>query len=110
GVARDHRRRCFRLAALAWNSTDYRRGDAADRISEELTASAAAEEPLDVAELQLHICRAAVVALTGERRRLHLSQERVHLVRRQAPPRADAAMAGHRRANRFEPLLERLPP
>ena len=46
-----------------------------------------AEQALDVGELQLHIGRAAVVALARVRRRLHLAQERVHLLGREPAAR-----------------------
>src|SRR3546814_9279034 len=69
--------------------------------------SAAAEQPLDIGELQLDIGRAAMIALPGMGRRLHLPQQRVHLGRRQPPSGAHAAMAGHGAADLAQPLLER---
>ena len=38
------------------------------------------EQPLNIRKLQFHVGRAAVVALAGPRRRLHLAQQRVHLL------------------------------
>ena len=47
------------------------------------------EQALDVGELQLHVGGAAVVALAGAGRGLHLAQQRVHLLgRRAGGPRA----------------------
>src|SRR5580692_2060834 len=60
--------------SLAWAST--------------ATNSAPAEQALDVGELQLHVGGAAVVALAGVGRRLHLAQERVHLRSGEAAARA----------------------
>src|SRR6476469_2369936 len=39
------------------------------------------EQPLDVGELQFHVGRAAVIALAGIGRPLHLAQQRIHLGR-----------------------------
>src|ERR1700730_18263163 len=36
------------------------------------------KQPLDIGELQLHIGRAAMIALAGIRRRFHFAQQRVH--------------------------------
>ena len=47
-----------------------------------------------------------MVALARMRRDLHLAQQRVHLGDRQHPPGADRAVAGHRRGDMVEPLLE----
>ena len=40
----------------------------------------APEQPFDIGQLQFHIGRPPVVALAGMRRRLHLAQQRVHLL------------------------------
>ena len=69
--------------------------------------SAPAEQPLDVAALQLDLGRPAVAALSGVRRRFHLAQQRVHLLDRQLAPGPDAAVAGHRGADRAQPFLQR---
>src|SRR5581483_12017435 len=68
---------------------------------------AAAEQALDVGELQLDIGGPTVIALAGMRRRLHLAQQRIHLLGGQAPPGADAAVAGERAADVGQLLLER---
>ena len=47
-----------------------------------------------------------MVALAGERRLLHIPQERVHLFRRQPPARADTAVAGHGGENVIEPVAQ----
>lgn len=57
--------------------------------------SAAGEQFLDVGEFELDISGAAMVALAGERRPLHIAEERVHLLGVEPPPRSHAAMAGH---------------
>ena len=67
----------------------------------------AAEQPLDVGQLQLHIGGAAVVALAGMGRGFHLAQERVHLGGVERAPRAHAGMAGERAADRLQFFLER---
>src|SRR3546814_3863019 len=69
-------------------------------------ASPPAEQLLDVGELQLDIGRAAMVALAGMRRRLHLAEQRVHLIDREAAAGADRAVTGHRAADLFQLLLE----
>ena len=48
-----------------------------------------------------------MIALTGMGCRLHLTQERVHLLRLEPPPGPHAAMTGHGGANLRQPLLER---
>src|SRR5690348_12064452 len=45
-----------------------------------LSGSASTEQALNVGELQLHIGRAAMIALAGVRRRLHLAKQGVHLL------------------------------
>src|SRR5437762_14094474 len=68
--------------------------------------STAAEQPLDVAELELDVGRAAVVALAGIRRRLHLAQQRVHLVGLEAAAGAHRAVARHGGGDVQEAALE----
>src|SRR4051794_27157907 len=63
-----------------------------------------AEQALDIAEGEFDVGRAAVVALAAVRRRLHLAQERVHLVARQAVAGAHARMAGQGPADALDPL------
>src|SRR5262249_61276739 len=41
--------------------------------------SSPAEQPLDIGELELHVGRPPVIALAGIGRRLHLTQESIHL-------------------------------
>ena len=53
------------------------------------------EQLLDIAQLQFHIGRPAVVALAGIRRVFHLAQQRVHLFRLEDAPGAHRAVAGH---------------
>src|SRR3954466_13987992 len=60
-----------------------------------IEASPPPEQLLDIAQLQFHISRAAVVALAGIRRVFHLAQQRVHLFRFEAAAGADRAVAGH---------------
>src|SRR5262249_53738624 len=59
------------------------------------SASSPAEQPLDIAELELHVGRPAVIALAGIGGRLHLTQECIHLFWLQAAARAHRAVAGH---------------
>ncbi len=68
--------------------------------------SAPPEQPLDIGELQLDIGRAAVVALAGMGRGLHLAQQGIHLGEVEAPAGAHAAVAGERAADLLQPLLE----
>src|SRR6185437_4447530 len=67
---------------------------------------AAAEQPLDVAERERHIGRAAVIALATIGGGLHLAQQGVHLGGVQAIPGADARMAGQGAADMLDPLLQ----
>jgi len=55
-------------------------GAVAPAFAGTLLPSAAAEEALDVGELELDVGGAAVVALAGVGRRLHLAQQGVHLL------------------------------
>src|SRR5215475_1468921 len=68
--------------------------------------SSAAEQPLDIGELELHVSRPAVIALAGIGRRLHLTQECIHLFRLEAAARAHRAVAGHGRRDVHEAALE----
>ncbi len=52
-----------------------------------MIASPPPEQLLQIRQLELHIGRAAVVALTRVRRGFHLAQQGVHLRRAQHPPR-----------------------
>src|SRR4051812_47346109 len=75
----------------------------AKRLPDSRTGSSAApEQALDVAELELDEGRATVVARARERRRLHLPQERVHLLGVQPAPGPDRAVAAHPRQDRVE--------
>src|SRR5262245_45337316 len=65
------------------------------------------EQSLDVGKLQFHIGRPAVVALAGIRHRLHLAQERVHLLGLEAAAGAHRAVAGHGGGDMHQPVLER---
>src|SRR5712691_12183248 len=56
---------------------------------------AALEQLLDVGELELDVSGPAVIALAGEGRRLHVAEERVHLLRIEPTASAHAAVAGH---------------
>ena len=55
---------------------------------------------------ELHPGRAAVIALAGMGRDLHLAEQGVHLGDRQHAAGADRAVAGHGRGDVVEPLLE----
>src|SRR5262249_60028319 len=55
--------------------------------------SSPAEQPLDIAELEFHVGRPAVIALAGIGRRLHLTQECIHLLALEAAPRGQPALA-----------------
>src|SRR5205085_5210381 len=70
-------------------------------------ASPPPEQPLDVAELELDVSRAAVIALAGIRRRLHLAQQRVHLVGLEAAAGAHRAVARHGGGDVKEAAIER---
>src|SRR3546814_7857320 len=67
-------------------------------------ASAPAEQLFDVCELQLDVGRAAVVALAAVRRCLHLTQQRVHLLRVEDAAGAHRAMAGQGAADLLQAL------
>ena len=67
---------------------------------------APAEQSLDVAELQFHIGRAAVIALAGIGCPLHLAQQRIHLGRLEPAPGAHRAVTGHRRRDLHQAALE----
>ncbi len=47
-----------------------------------------------------------MVALAGLRGCLHLTEESIHLLGREAAPGSHAAVAGYRRGDGFKPLLE----
>ena len=49
-----------------------------------------------------------MIALSRVGRRLHLAQKRVHFLGIESPARPHAAMAGERRGDVIEPLLERI--
>ena len=53
---------------------------------------APAKQPLDIAELELHISGSAVVALAGIGRGFHFAQQRVHLLGLEAAAGAHRAM------------------
>ncbi len=61
---------------------DYLEYEASRRFAtgDPCSLSAPPEQALDVGELELDIGRAAVVALAGAGRLLHLAQKRVHLL------------------------------
>jgi len=65
------------------------------------------EQLLDIAQLQFHIGRPAVVALAGIRRVFHLAQQRVHLFRLEAAAGAHRAVAGHGGGDMHQAALER---
>ena len=65
--------------------------DGATCSSDALTST---EEPLDIGELQLDECRAAVVALARIGRAFHFAQEGVHLLGPQPTPGAHRMVAG----------------
>jgi hypothetical protein len=60
-----------------------------------------------ISELQFHIGGPPVVALAGMGRRLHLAQERVHLLGAHPAAGADGAVAGHAAEDRVDPGLQR---
>src|SRR5687767_7478311 len=62
----------------------------------------APEQALDVGQLQFNIGRAAVDTLSRMRNPLHLAEERVHLLRAEAPPGPDRTVAGHRSRDAVE--------
>src|SRR5690606_28545825 len=66
----------------------------------------AAEQLFDIGELELYVGRPAMIALAGMGRRLHLAEQRVHLLARQPPPGTHAAVAGERAAYRLQPLAQ----
>ena len=88
------------LRAAGAGRRDGHRGNAKPTLPTHLTTPecplAAAKQPLDVREFQFHISRAAVITLAGIRRRLHLAQQCIHLLRLEPPSGADRAVTGHR--------------
>ena len=64
--------------------------------------SAPPKHPLQRGTVQLQHRRPAMAAGGGARRCFHLPQQRIHLSRIQAPPCADAAMAGEARYCRIQ--------
>src|SRR4029077_10429732 len=91
-----------RLAAQSsWRRKESRNWSGAHMTIRRLCSSARrdglppSEHPLDVRELQLHIGRPAVIALTGIRDHFHLAQERVHLGGLEPAACAHRAVAGH---------------
>src|SRR6185436_18357144 len=69
---------------------------------------APAEQALDVAQLELDIGRTAMVAGGRARCRLHLPQQRVHLLRLEPAAGAHRAVAGHGGGDAVEPRLQRV--
>src|SRR5262245_7501502 len=69
--------------------------------------SAAPEQAFDIGEVERHIGRAPVITLAAVWRRFHLTQQRVHLGRREAAPSTHAGVAGKRAAHRLDALLQR---
>src|SRR5262249_200631 len=65
------------------------------------------EQPLDIGELEFHVSGAAVVALAGIGRRLHLAQQRVHPLALETAAGTHRAVAGHGGRDVHEPALER---
>src|SRR3712207_6692922 len=66
----------------------------------------AAEQLLDFRMAELHPGGAAMVALTGARRRLHFAQQRVHFRHRQHPARPHRAVAGDSRRDMVEAVAQ----
>jgi hypothetical protein len=67
-----------------WDAFERARNALAPNLSRAQPAGrslAAPKQPFDVAELEFDIGRAAVIALSGIGRLLHLAQERVHFLR-----------------------------
>lgn len=97
------------IAALAACLTENLTSEKVDastampRRMAELARSAAREQLLDVGELELDMGRAAVVALPGKGRALHVAEQRVHLLGIEPPACPHAAVAGHRGQNMIEP-------
>src|ERR1700730_17836484 len=67
---------------------------------------APAEEALDVGEVECPIGRAALVGLAACGGGLHLTEEGIHLGRRQPPSGAHAGVAGERATHRLDALLQ----
>src|SRR5205085_1855391 len=65
------------------------------------------EQLLQVAFLQLHPGRPAVIALAAMRSGLHFTEQGVHFGDRERAAGADAAVARYRRGDLVEPFLER---
>ena len=94
------------LAACVTESLTSEKVDASTampRLMPAFARSAAREQLLDVGELELDMGRAAVVALPGKRRALHVAEQRVHLFGIEPPPCPHAAVAGHGGQNMIEP-------
>src|SRR5215469_6959152 len=66
----------------------------------------AAEQALDVGELELDVGRPAMIALAGIGCRLHLAQERVHFLRSEAAPRPHRPVARHGGGDMQEDALD----
>ena len=87
--------------------SEYGRGRVTMGKDSRTRSSLPPEQLLDIAMLQLHPGRAAMVALAGVRRDLHFPQQRIHLGDRQDTAGADRAVARHGRRDMVQPLAQR---